>query len=85
MTTGETRAILYMDDRGWKYKVMSVIGQSSYKGRYQKPDKADDISGWKGIAALPWRSTFAEAQADLDRMAQQKGWAILHEQSKTVE
>lgn len=62
----------YTDDRGWKYKVMSGIGES-YKARYQKPEKHGD-AGWHGLAAVPWRPTFQEAQADLDRLATERGW-----------
>lgn len=61
----------YIDERGWKYKVMSGIGQNSFKARYQKPDK-DGSDGWKGLAAVPWRKTFDEAQADLNAYAKRK-------------
>lgn len=64
----------YVDDRGWKYKVMSGIGDNSFKARYQKPDKVGDY-GWKGLAAVPWRSAFDEAQTDLNKLAEKKGWA----------
>lgn len=64
----------YVDGRGWKYKVMPGIGEDSYKARYQKPDKTGDTAGWKGVPSLPWRTTFDEAQADLDRLAEEKGW-----------
>lgn len=64
----------YVDERGWKYKVMSGIGPNAFKARYQKPDQ-DGADGWKSVTTLPWRSTFDEAQADLDRIAQQRGWA----------
>lgn len=66
----------YIDTRGWKYKVMSGIGYDRYKARYQKPDKDSSVSGWKGVAAVPWRTTFAEAQADLDRLAKERGWSV---------
>lgn len=62
----------YVDDRGWKYKVMGGIGQN-FKARYQRPEKSGG-EGWKGLAAVPWRNTFEEAQADLDRVAKEKGW-----------
>ena len=65
---------VYIDNRGWKYKVMSGIGQDSFKARYQKPDKQGS-DGWKGLAALPWRKTFDEAQADLNIYAKEKGWS----------
>ena len=64
----------YKDARGWKYKVMRGIGEN-YKARYQKREKSGSI-GWKGLAAIPWRPTFSEAQADLDRLAAEKGWSV---------
>ena len=65
----------YIDDRGWKYQVMSGIGSDpAFKARYQKPEKQGDV-GWKGLAAVPWRPSREEAQADLDRLAEKKGWA----------
>lgn len=62
----------YIDNRGWKYKVMGGIG-GNFKARYQKPDKKGNV-GWKGVAAVPWRKTFEEAQTDLDHLAREKGW-----------
>lgn len=61
---------VYEDSRGWKYKVMQGLGESSWKPRYQKPGK----SGWKCCATFPWRQTAEEAQADLDIMASKKRW-----------
>lgn len=67
----------YIDDRGWKYQVMSGIGSidsdPAFKARYQRPEKQGAV-GWKGLAAVPWRSSQEEAQADLDRLAAEKGW-----------
>lgn len=64
----------YIDARGWKYQVMSGIDSDpSFKARYQKPEKQGDV-GWKGLAAVPWRTTREEAQADLDQLAAKKGW-----------
>lgn len=64
----------YIDARGWKYQVMSGIGSDpAFKARYQRPEKQGDI-GWKGLAAVPWRTTREEAQADLDQLAAKKGW-----------
>ena len=64
----------YIDARGWKYQVMSGIGSDpAYKARYQKPDK-HGCDGWKCLVKLPWRTTAGEAQADLDRLAEKKGW-----------
>ena len=64
----------YIDARGWKDQVMSGIGSDpAFKARYQKPEKQGDV-GWKGLAAVPWRQTREEAQADLDRLAKENGW-----------
>lgn len=60
----------YIDNRGWKYKVMSGIGEDSYKARYQKPGK----TGWKCMNNMEWRNTFDEAQSDLNEMAKLKHW-----------
>jgi len=63
----------YKDERGWKYKVFSGIGEGAYKARYQKPEKTGN-NGWKGVGALPWRETFDKAQEDLNRYANEKGF-----------
>jgi hypothetical protein len=63
----------YVDSRGWKYKVMPGLGESNYKARYQRPEKSGDI-GWKGVARLPRRNTFDEAQEDLNVYAGVKGF-----------
>ena len=63
----------YIDDRGWKYQVMPSFVDNAYKARYQKPEKHGHV-GWKGLASVPWRSTPEEAQADLDWLAEAKGW-----------
>ena len=63
----------YIDKRGFKYKVLPGIGLRSFKARRQSPDKYGD-TGWKSLSSVPWRSTFDEAQADLDRLAKAKGW-----------
>lgn len=65
----------YIDSRGWKYQVMSGLGQDTFKARYQRPEKHGDV-GWKGLAGVPWRKTFEEAQADLDQLAEKKGWQV---------
>lgn len=64
----------YVDKRGWRYKVVGGIGKDAYKARYHRPENGLD-SGWKCCAKLPWRSTFDEAQADLNGYAAEKGWA----------
>ena len=61
---------VYIDDRGWIYKVMPGIGHDAYKARYQKPH----TQSWKGVRTLPWRKTFEEAQQDLDALAAKKRW-----------
>lgn len=61
----------YIDGRGWKYRVMPGLGEGAYKARYQRADHQGG-SGWKGVAALPWRATREEAQADLDKLAEKK-------------
>ena len=33
-----------------------------------------DNRSWNGCAMVPWQKTFEEAQADLDRLAKEKGW-----------
>lgn len=63
----------YIDSRGWKYKVMSGLGDNTFKARYQRPEKQGDV-GWKALASVPWRGSREEAQADLDRLAEKKGW-----------
>ena len=67
-----TESTIYVDDRGWLYKVMPGLGLNAYKGRYQKPGK----SGWKCMTNLPWQSDFETAQADLDALATDKGWRV---------
>ena len=63
---------VYVDERGWKYKVMGGLGESNYKARYKKPVKQK--YGWKGIQKLPWRKSFDEAQSDLNELAKKKRW-----------
>ena len=65
----------YIDSRGWKYQVMSGLGENTFKARYQRSEKHGDV-GWKGLASVPWRKTFEEAQADLDQLAEKKGWQV---------
>ena len=61
----------YIDERGWKYQVMSGLGTPSpYKARYQKPGSAS----WRCVAALPWQLTAEDVQSDLDQLAAKKGW-----------
>lgn len=53
---------IYIDRRGWKFKVMAGLGENTFKTRYRKPGK----TGWHCVAALPWCTTKDEAQSDLD-------------------
>ncbi len=32
---------IYIDDRGWRYKVMPGIGGETFKARYQKPMRVE--------------------------------------------
>jgi len=64
----------YIDERGWKYKVTSGLGENSFKARYQKPEKKGS-DGWHCLRSLPWRDTFDSAQGDLNIYADLKGWA----------
>lgn len=73
------RFAIYEDSRCWKYKVMPGLGGSSFKARYHKPDKTENV-GWKCMARLPWRSTAEEAQKDLDNIAIEKRWKTVGEQ-----
>lgn len=60
----------YIDERGWKYRVMSGISGSTFKGRYLKPGK----SSWHCMRVLSWQNNFDEAQADLSAYAKKMGW-----------
>ena len=61
---------VYVDDRGWQYRVMGGLGESNFKGRYNKPGKL----GWKCMRQLEWRKSFDEAQSDLNMLAKKNGW-----------
>ena len=63
----------YIDGRGQKYQVMGGIGPNTYKARYHKADRSGSDC-WHGVRSLPWRNTAEEAQADLDTLAERKGW-----------
>jgi len=63
---------VYEDYRGWRYKIMQGLGESTYKARYHKPDSPKN-SNWRCVTILPWRKTEAEAQKDLDEWAKKKG------------
>lgn len=72
-TAGKRIAKKYIDNRGWKYQVMGGIGEGTYKARRQRPEHHGAV-GWKGVATVPWRSSRETAQADLDQLAEKKGW-----------
>lgn len=67
---------VYMDKRGWLYKVMPGIGGESFKARYQKYGS----TGWKCCPALEWRTNIAAAQADLDKYAAAKKMKVVAEE-----
>lgn len=68
---------MYIDRRGWKYRVMSSFAPGCFKARHQKDDH-QGMDGWKCMARLPWRKTAEEAQADLDALAAKNGWREWH-------
>ena len=68
--------VVWTDDRGWKYRVMSGIGENRFKGRYQD-NKHSGHAGWKGMRQLPWQESFDEAQEDLNRLAISKKWSVV--------
>lgn len=65
----------YIDSRGWKYKVMGGIGESSFKARYKKPE----TKSWKCMKNLEWRTCFDEAQKDLNQLAELKSWVEVND------
>lgn len=62
----------YKDSRGWKYQAMGGIVDNAWKARYQRAEQRGHV-GWKGVDSLPWRESREKAQADLERLAGQKG------------
>ena len=71
-------AKMYIDDRGWIYKVMNSKNrgriENAYKAHHRGIGEYAERTGWNSVRVLPKRATFDAAQADLDRMAQEKGW-----------
>jgi len=61
----------YRDGRGWLYFVRGGIGGEEYKTFYVSPKSHRSGNGWR---CVPWRTTFDEAQADLNRQAKRRGW-----------
>ena len=64
--------IVWIDSRGWKYKVMGDLA-GTFKGRYQD-NKHNGNVGWKGMRQMERRETFDQAQEDLNQYAKLKGW-----------
>lgn len=60
----------YVDNRGWRYQAISMIGGEPYAICYQKKPGG----GWHRMKHLMVRTTLTEAQKDLDKYAAQKGW-----------
>ena len=56
---------VYIDSRGWIYKVMVGLGHDTFKPRYRKPAK----NGYHCCRQFKWRSSFRAAQDDLDAYA----------------
>lgn len=61
---------VFVDDRGWRFKVGWFLGHETCKGKYLKPGSKH----WKGVAQLPHCLAFDDAQESLNRMAMTKGW-----------
>jgi hypothetical protein len=67
----------FKDDRGWTYFVRAGLGGNQFKPFYKKdPEKPAGI-GEHAYRNLPWRGTFDGAQADLNKLAQEKGWEVV--------
>lgn len=65
-------AKMFVDKRGWRYRVMEDYDGNlfrAFKAKYIKPGS----HVWSSTTWLPWRETAAEAQADLDAWAKKKG------------
>lgn len=69
--------VVWIDARGWKYKVMGDLA-GTFKGRYQDNKHSGDI-GWKGMRQMVRRETFDQAQEDLNQYAKSKGWHPIQE------
>ena len=60
---------VYIDNRGWRYKVMAGLGHDTLKARYRKPEKMDiiaagSLSGGE-VLARP-RTTWMHMQRHMD-------------------
>lgn len=61
---------VYIDSRGWRYKVMANLGGDMFKPFYHSLIN----NGYHPCRNFDWRSRFADAQADLDAYAAAHGW-----------
>ena len=64
--------IIWIDDRGWRYKVMSDQG-GTYRGRYQDNQHSGE-KHWVRMKRLKNVTTFDQAQEDLNKLAILKKW-----------
>lgn len=60
---------VYIDNRGWRYKVMAGLGGDMFKARYCKPNKKIAYQTYHCCRQFEWRRSFSEAQDDLDAYA----------------
>lgn len=68
--------VVWMDSRGWKYKVMGDL-TGTFKGHYQNNKQNGDI-GWKSMKQMKRKETFDQAQEDLNQYAKKKRWHKLN-------
>lgn len=68
----------YIDNRGWKYKIKSLLGGETYCGMYQN-NKHTGESGWHRMKQLPITDLFDKAQSNLNEYAELKGWKEFYE------
>lgn len=69
-------AVTYEDKRGYTYFVRSGIG-GVFKAFYTKPGTKKQ----KSCAVFKeWRNSFTEAQADLNRVAKERGWTPIQKE-----
>lgn len=61
---------VYRDAEGVTYKVMPGVGEGSFVGRRNRAGSPC----WRKVSRLAQRSTFEEAQVDLDELAARSGW-----------
>lgn len=66
---------IYLDEDGWLHTVTSDKARTSYLACVI--DTASKGMGMWPHVDLEWRTTFDEAQADLDKLAAANGWKLL--------